>query len=285
MALGRRRALGNEAVGRLERDEVPREVVGDPFQALLHRKGVLGRDHALTGAVGFMALAPVLHHAVAGVPVAPVPLGVGGVVAAAFALLPDIDEPGSTFSRKLGPISRAVSKVTNRLAHGHRQATHSILFAVAVFLLVRLAEPHPFVDAVVVGCSILLVLRMLLPKQFGYVGLVGPLMVGLAGLSSWWVFSHTTAGWLPLAAAGGVLLHIVGDTITVEGVPWLWAPFVRPLQRLRLTVPLIGHTGSTRESVIGSALGLCVLYCAAAGIVIPLVHTHFPAVQLPRLPV
>ena len=244
---------------------------------------MLGRDHALTGAVGFMALAPVLHHAVAGLPAAPVPLGVGGVVAAAFALLPDIDEPGSTVSRKLGPISRAVSKVTNRLAGGHRQATHSILFAIAVFFLTRLANSHPLAEAVVVGCSFLLVLRMLLPRALRH--LVGPLMVGLAGLSAWWVFHNGFAPWLPWAAGGGVLLHMVGDTITVEGVPWLWVPFVRPLQRLRLAVPLIGHTGSTRESVVGSLLRLCVLYCAAAGIVIPRVHTHFPAVQLPRLPV
>ena len=244
---------------------------------------MLGRDHALTGAVGFMALAPVLHGELHQLPTAPIPLGVGGVVAAAFALLPDIDEPGSTVSRKLGFLSRTVSRVTNRLAHGHRQATHSILFAVAVFFLTRLASPHPLAAAVVVGCSFLLVLRMLLPRALRH--LAGPLMVGFAGLSAWWIFHDGFAPWLPWAAGGGVLLHMVGDTITVEGVPWLWAPFVRPLQRLRLAVPLIGHTGSTRESVVGSLLSLCVLYCTLAGVVIPLVHTHFPAVQLPKLPV
>ena len=244
---------------------------------------MLGRDHALTGAVGFMALAPVLHGELHQLPTAPIPLGIAGVVSAAFALLPDIDEPGSTVSRKLGFLSRAVSEATNKLAGGHRQATHSILFAVVVFFLARLAGAHPLAEAVVVGCSFLLVLRMLVPRAFRH--LVGPLMVGLAGLSSWWVFAHAAGGWLPLAAAGGVLLHMVGDTITVEGVPWLWIPFVRPFQRLRLAVPLVGHTGSARESVVGSLLALCVLYCTVAGVAIPLLHAQFPTIQLPKLPV
>ena len=54
---------------------------------------MLGRDHALVGAVGFLALAPVLHHSLPDLPTAPIPLGIGGVVSAAFALLPDLDEP------------------------------------------------------------------------------------------------------------------------------------------------------------------------------------------------
>ena len=256
----------------------------NPIERRLHREDVLGRDHALTGAVSFLALAPILHGALHEFPTAPVPLGIGGVVSAAFALLPDIDEPGSTVSRKLGPLSRAVSKATNKLAGGHRQATHCLLFVVAVFFLVRLAAPHPLARAIVVGCSFLLVFRMLLPKQLRYAGLAGPLVVTLTGLSSWWAFTNGTASWLPFAASGGVVWHMVGDTITVEGAPWFWAPFVRPLQRLRLAVPFVGHTGSARESTIGSLLSLGVLYCTAASIAIPLLHTHFPAVQLPRLP-
>ncbi|MHB1599737.1 MAG: metal-dependent hydrolase [Acidimicrobiales bacterium] len=75
---------------------------------------MLGRDHALTGACAFMALSPVLHTAIHALPSTPVPIGVGAVASGAFALLPDIDEPGSAVSRKLGPLSRAVSKVTDR---------------------------------------------------------------------------------------------------------------------------------------------------------------------------
>ncbi|MDA8315920.1 MAG: metal-dependent hydrolase [Actinomycetota bacterium] len=245
---------------------------------------MLGRDHALTGAVSFLALAPILHGALREFPTAPVPLGIGGVVSAAFALLPDLDEPGSTVSRKLGPLSRAVAKVTNTVAGGHRQATHSILFAVGVFFLARLAAPRPLAEAIIVGCSFLLVFRMLLPKALRYAGLVTPLMLALTGAASWWAFHAGVAPWLAWAAAGGVLWHLVGDSLTVEGVPWCWVPFVRPLQRLRLALPFVGHTGSARETAIGSLLCLGVLYCATAGVVIPLLHTHFPTIQLPRLP-
>lgn len=245
---------------------------------------MLGRDHALLGAIGFIALAPVLHDTIHALPSAPVSLGVGTVVSGAFALLPDIDEPNSTVSRKLGPISRAVSKVTNAAAGGHRQATHSLLFAAAVFFLAQLAGSHPLAEAIVVGCAFLLVFRMLVPKDLRYAGVVTPLMLGLTGLSSWWIFHDGPAPWLPWAAAGGVLWHLVGDTVTVEGVPWLWVPFVRPLQKLRLALPLVGHTGSTRESVVGSLLCLGICYCAVASVAIPLLHAHFPAVQLPTLP-
>ena len=245
---------------------------------------MLGRDHALVGAVGFLALAPVLHGELHQLPVTPIPLGIGGVVSSAFALLPDLDEPGSTVSRKFGPLSRAVAKVTNTVAGGHRQATHSILFAVAVFLLADLARSHPLAEAIIVGCAFLLVFRMLLPKALRYAGLATPLMLALTGGAAWSVFHAGVAPWLAWAAAGGVIWHLVGDSLTVEGVPWLWVPFVRPLQRLRLALPLVGHTGSARETAIGSLLCLGVLYCAAASVVIPLLHTHFPAIQLPKLP-
>jgi membrane-bound metal-dependent hydrolase YbcI (DUF457 family) len=95
---------------------------------------MLGRDHALMGGLGFLTIAPIVLHD----PTWQV-LGVGTVTSAAFALLPDIDEPGSTVSRKLGPISRGFSEMTRSLAGGHRQATHSLFFVAVVLLLTRLA--------------------------------------------------------------------------------------------------------------------------------------------------
>lgn len=248
-------------------------------------QGVLGRDHASSGAAGFLLLAPELHHAIPALPAAPVPLAVGAVVSAGFALLPDIDEPGSTVSRKLGALSRGVSKATNELAGGHRQATHCLLFAALVYVLVRLAAVHPLAAAIVIGCAFLLVLRMLLPAHVQRAGVVTPLVLALAGSAAWWAFTDGAPSWLALAGAGGVVLHMIGDSITVEGVPWLWVPFVPPLQRLRVAVPLVGHTGSARESFVGTLLSLAVGYCLLSAVAIQLVHAHFPVVQVPSLPV
>lgn len=77
---------------------------------------------------------------------------------------------------------------------------------------------------------------------------------------------------------------MVGDTITVEGVPSLCIPFIRHPRKLRLAVAVVGHTGSALESVVGSLLSLCFLYCNAASVVIPLLRTRFPVVQLPMRP-
>ena len=53
---------------------------------------MLGRDHALSGAVVFAALAPSLH-------VTAAHLAAGVVLAAGAGVLPDIDHPDSTISR------------------------------------------------------------------------------------------------------------------------------------------------------------------------------------------
>ena len=81
---------------------------------------MLARDHALSGALTFTAVAPVLHVTGAG-------LLAGAVFTAGAATLPDIDEPGSTISRTLGFFTEAVSWVVHKVSGGHRKGTHSIL--------------------------------------------------------------------------------------------------------------------------------------------------------------
>jgi membrane-bound metal-dependent hydrolase YbcI (DUF457 family) len=129
---------------------------------------VLGRDHALLGAVGYLVAAPMILHD----PSWQV-LGVGAVTSAAFALLPDIDEPGSTVSRKLGIISQTFSGVVRNVSGGHRAATHSIFFAAIVALLTRLALLNPFAVGVMVAAGVLLVFRMLLPMALRWIPLIG----------------------------------------------------------------------------------------------------------------
>ena len=56
---------------------------------------MLGHDHALSGALAFTAVAPLLH-------VTGVHLAVGAVLTAGAGVLPDLDEPGSTIARTFG---------------------------------------------------------------------------------------------------------------------------------------------------------------------------------------
>lgn len=237
---------------------------------------MLGRDHALLGAVTCLGLAPVVGH-LAHVPLSPPEIGVGTVVTSAFALLPDIDEPHSTVSTKLGPLSEVVSKVTNKLSGGHRHATHSLLFAALIGVATRYGLDWRWTAPIIVAFSALLVLRILLPLGIGRRGLI-PFV--LAAAVTWWTIIHTGSArdWLPYAAFGGVVLHLIGDALTVEGVPFLWPlPF-------RTAVPLVGHTESMRESILGAAMSLGVLALCWIVVLHPMfdgsypVSLHFPSV-------
>ena len=144
---------------------------------------MLGRDHALLGGLGYLAVAPLILHGPTWQE-----LGVGCVTSAAFALLPDIDEPGSTVSRKLGPISRSVSHLTNTVAGGHRHATHSLLFATLVGLATWLALFSPLAMAVIVAASFMLVFRLILPGVLRYVPLISLASLALAWASAYWAY-------------------------------------------------------------------------------------------------
>src|ERR1700691_740528 len=110
--------LGPEAVEHPVRHRRPRQArLGrgrpgrhqDPRGRLPGRRrregaAVLGRDHALTGAVAFAALVPLLH-------VTAIGAVTGTVLTAGAALLPDIDEPGSTIAREGGFLTTGLAWV------------------------------------------------------------------------------------------------------------------------------------------------------------------------------
>ncbi|TDC01692.1 hydrolase [Micromonospora fluostatini] len=113
---------------------------------------MMGRSHALSGAVAWLAVCAGWREATDAGLVDTAPGGVvvaaGAAVAAGYALLPDIDHPDSTIARSLGPVTRGLARVTaagsaalRRIgcAHcerrpdqgGHRALTHTALFAAA----------------------------------------------------------------------------------------------------------------------------------------------------------
>jgi len=230
--------------------------------------GMLGRDHALLGAAGYLAAAPTVYQHF-GMHVGPAELAVGALTCSGFALLPDIDEPSSTVSRKLGPISRAVSTFTKTVAGGHRQATHSLAFAALVGAGCWWALSWRPAAAIIVVAATLLVARLIVPLGFGRLFIVS---WGLAAAAGWWMWhGQDSRAWLPYVAAAGVLAHLVGDMLTQEGVPPLW-----PIP-LRVAVPLVGHTSSMRETLLGSALSIAL-------VVLTWMRVLSPAASLVHLP-
>lgn len=230
---------------------------------------MLGRDHALLGAVAAVGLGePIAHLAHRHLP--PGQLAAAAVVTASFSLLPDIDEPGSTVSRKLGPVSRGVAAVTKAVAGGHRQATHSLLFVAGVAASVWALQRFTLTAPILVYAGLALTITILIPGHLARKGSAVALLAPVAaGWAVWraetgsWLSSrpgqvigpHGLWTWLALAAGAGVGLHLVGDMLTAEGVPLLW-----PMQR-HLAIPLLGHTQSLREVLVGLGLsaGLAVL--------------------------
>jgi membrane-bound metal-dependent hydrolase YbcI (DUF457 family) len=64
---------------------------------------------------------------------------------------------------------------------------------------------------------------------------------------NWW--------WLGLAGAFGCIMHLVGDTLTPEGVPWFYP------NRFRLSIPIIARTGNVLErAIFGPVMTFGVLY-------------------------
>lgn len=228
---------------------------------------MLARSHALSGAAGWLAAC-----AAAG-PVAgihpPLPaVTTGAVVAAAAALLPDIDHPGSTVARSLGPLTRTIARVVSRLSDavrdstcgccattgtsGHRTLTHTLAFAAVVGVVVSAAGVWwgHLAAAVVVTASIGLVGLALLPRRRARAGVVvlmvyagAQVYTGGAGVDWWWL--GAPAGW-------GVLTHSLGDAATHHGVPLWWPVSRRGCRWRRVGLPtwLRFRTGGGVETLV-----------------------------------
>ena len=203
---------------------------------------VLGHSHALSGlAVGAATLpwAPV-HGTVAQVAWVS---AVGGL-----AMLPDLDQQGSTISRMWGPLTDVPSGLVNTIARGHRWGTHDAVLAPLAFgLLAHAASWNRWSSLVVLALAIGLALRALhvvIPGRAENT-VIGNLVLSVGG--AWLLLAHSPAPeWLPWAVGVGVLTHIAGDWLTREGVP---VPVFWLVRRSRLA-PVHLRTGATVEKTV-----------------------------------
>jgi membrane-bound metal-dependent hydrolase YbcI (DUF457 family) len=197
---------------------------------------MLGRDHALTGAVVFAALAPTLHVRVGY-------LAAGVVLTAGAGVLPDIDHPDSTISRSFGFLTEWFNWVVDRISGGHRRGTHSLL-GIAVFTagaygagLFQLSGPkaiaaghvtfswHIVPAALILALLYSAALRALrIGGHYGdLLGIAGALATCFTGAD---LTQLTVGSWhvplLAVATALGCAAHIAGDELTHGGCPLLW---------------------------------------------------------------
>lgn len=241
----------------------------------------MGRSHALSGWCAGLAVAPFVGlTSVAEV----VPFA---AATAGYALLPDLDHPGASASRVLGPVTgfvsgavRAFSGLLYAITKGprdedstgrHRHASHTLAAAialgfltssvgaaggwravlgVALFGLILAADVlGDWVLTVVVGAGAWTLAGSWLPGTSAAQALQG----GLAEIGSW----------IGVAVAVGMFVHCLGDSLTRSGCPWLWPLPIRgeTWYEIRLPRGLRFRTGGWVENlliapalVIGSVL-------------------------------
>lgn len=177
---------------------------------------MLGHSHALSGlAVG-----------AATVPYAPVTGGLeqfAWVAAwAGFALLPDLDwRRGSTIAGMWGPLTSITAAAVSKLARGHRNGTHDPFLAPLGFGALAVAAGNAYwSQLLLLALAIGLAMRALtfvLPDDSEGVAFCNIL---ISWIGAYLALAHGLAPpWLPVVVAGGVAVHIVGDALTLGGVP------------------------------------------------------------------
>jgi membrane-bound metal-dependent hydrolase YbcI (DUF457 family) len=195
-------------------------------------------------------------------------IAAGAVIAAGAALVPDVDHPGSTAARSLGPVTRVVARIVSYVSdavrdstcgccatdgtHGHRTLTHTLVFAVLVGVGVCAAGWRWGATAgeVTVGVGAGLAVLGLLARRGVWV--TAALTGAAAGVAvrlldagdGWW--------WLGIPAGWGVLAHAIGDGLTRAGVPLLWPLRIRGCRWRDLGPPrwLRFRTGGAVEAVL-----------------------------------
>lgn len=238
----------------------------------------MGRTHATSGCVLALALLPALHSA--GMDYTPVTIGTYAIAAAAGAMIPDFDHPSATIAHSLWPVSKWAAQAIERLSGGHRNGTHSLLgwLAITVFavligqvgpVLAMLGVPPAraaLAGQIVLGCWLAFLfaiattaLRIKPPgSQFGWSLLC---LAGGIGLAFANLLTDAPTDVLAIGVSVGVLAHLLGDSLTKEGVPWLYG-----FSKARFHVMSITTDHFTERVIIGPLLGVvAVAQCAELG--------------------
>lgn len=269
---------------------------------------MMGGHHAISGTAGWMALAgtAAISSSALGLdsfgPLGDsIPLGAGvlgdlsipevlagAVVATGAALLPDIDHPSATIAQSGGAVTKKITKAVSSAA-GHRGATHTPLLVVVFMVLASLAAAAdirlsvPVVGDVQVGAALIVMAMTAFGVRAMKIvrGNIAPWATGVAAALVVAVAAPDNAIWLPLAVGIGAVIHLIGDMLTTDGIPFpLWPLVLKPKKghdsalwhkNGNVALPILGNAGSGREWALCLFLTAYVIVAIAATVVLSFV--------------
>lgn len=200
---------------------------------------MMGRTHALSGALAGMLLGPLV-----GVDSGAEVLSFAAVTAG-YALVPDLDHPQASASRSLGAVTGAVSRLLRAVSAWlyartkgpwdergrgqHRHFTHTAAFALLLGAVCWVSTQHGGLLVTLAWIAFgLLLAHDRLGKLAVIAFAVGALAwvpaaldSGTAGIELH-VAAEAMTDWLWIAVVLGCLAHDLGDALTESGCPILW---------------------------------------------------------------
>lgn len=225
---------------------------------------MMGKSHLIVGSAGWLLATPAL--AAVGIPLVPATIAAGTVVAAGAAMMPDLDHPQATVSRSLGKVSQTFSKYFARSMGGHRKGSHSVFFAAALgFLVANLVSSGGATMAWTALAVIFITSSLLLRVLTEADGIIGAVLSAILAVSLLAISAGTNFLWLVAALVIGILLHDLGDFLTVEGIPFFY-PFSKKNHR----IAVVGKTDSWREKGIAALAGIAAVFCLGAYVYQPI---------------
>jgi membrane-bound metal-dependent hydrolase YbcI (DUF457 family) len=268
---------------------------------------MMGPSHALSGAAFWLAGSWALDH-YAGYGQSPLAIGVGTLVCAGGALLPDLDlsgrvttnQGGATVARTFGVFSLFAAEVIEKVSlgvytatklsrdprrtNGHRTLTHTLPFAALVGWGTTTLTGH-YGRGAVLGIVFLMVGLALRGLFDGWAERAGWLIVSITSA----VIALVTVGNLPgdrgypmlgFAVGVGCVVHLLGDLITKNGVPILWPiPLDRRMWKM-VGIPnsIAVKVGGPGEVIVLRVLFTVVALLAVFGLIYPTVQQLYPSV-------
>lgn len=201
---------------------------------------MMGRSHALSGWCAGLAVAPVvgLNSLAEIVPFA--------AATAGYALVPDLDHPGASASRLLGPITWLVSRAVRASSAAlyavtkgprdenssgqHRHASHTLAAAVLLGALAgcagtfggRWAVLGVAMFGLLLAADVLGDWLLAVAAGAGLWSVAGSWLPGTSASAAVQAGLDEIGSWIGVAVAVGVFVHCLGDSLTRSGCPWLW---------------------------------------------------------------